>query len=301
MRVVNITQFEDGLVLHFETDGERINAYTLASTLVSIADAAKAANSSINIGYDVEIVVEALGPGSFRAKIRAVYAKARNLFSDQLLKGVVLAIVANYIYERTLSVDDAVNVEIKTDEVIIERGDDRIIVPRFVYDATRNAEKNPQFVRAVQKTMEAVRDDDHVTSFGFVDEMDSPPPEIRVPRTLIEKIWAKAEDEPLTRIISEQCDLQILKAILEKSRRKWEFVWGGFKISAPILDDRFYADFTAHDITIAPGDVLRVRLSINEICDQKTRIYTNVGYVVTEVFEHVPGIRQDPLDFQSHD
>ncbi len=36
MRVINISQFEDSVVIHFETEGQRINAYTLASTLVSI-------------------------------------------------------------------------------------------------------------------------------------------------------------------------------------------------------------------------------------------------------------------------
>ena len=68
MKVVDISQFEDCVILHFETEGQQINAYTLASTLVSIADAAKAANSQLNPGYEVEIVVETLGAGSFSGK-----------------------------------------------------------------------------------------------------------------------------------------------------------------------------------------------------------------------------------------
>jgi hypothetical protein len=79
MKAVDISQFDDSVVLHFETEGQKINAYTLASILVSLADAAKAANAQLNPGYEVEIVVEALGPGSFRAKIRAFYKKNRNL------------------------------------------------------------------------------------------------------------------------------------------------------------------------------------------------------------------------------
>ncbi len=59
MATVKIAQFEDTLVLHFETQGQRINAYTLASTLVSISDAAKAAkaakadNVALNPGYEI--------------------------------------------------------------------------------------------------------------------------------------------------------------------------------------------------------------------------------------------------------
>ena len=69
MPVVNIAAFDDAVVLHFETENHRINAYTLASTLVALADAAKSANASVNPGFDIEVVVEALGPGSFRAKL----------------------------------------------------------------------------------------------------------------------------------------------------------------------------------------------------------------------------------------
>ena len=103
MKVVDISQFEDSVVLHFDTEGHRINAYTLASTLVSLADAAKAANSALNPGYEVEIVVESLGTGSFRAKIRALYRKNRNLFSKEVVVALVVGIIGNYIYERTLA------------------------------------------------------------------------------------------------------------------------------------------------------------------------------------------------------
>ncbi len=298
MRVLNISEFKDSIVLHFQTDGERINAYTLASTLVAVADSAKAANQSINPGYDVEIVVEALGSGSFRAKIKSIYTTANNLFSGRTLQVIALAIIANYVYERTLSLDDSVRVEVRTDEVIIERGEERLIVPRTVYDATRNVEKDPQFTKAISRTLEAMRDDDKIQSFGIVKDMRSPKPDIVVPRSVMQSIVSTPSDETSVRVIEEQCSLQILKAILEKSRRKWEFVWRGVKISAPIVDDKFYSDFSSHKITIAPGDELKVKLAIKQERDEATGIFTNVGYQVTEVYEHIPGIKQDPLEYE---
>ncbi len=92
MRVVDISQFEDSVVIHFETDDTRINAYTLASTLVGFADAAKAANATLNAGSEIEIVVEALGPGSFRARIRTLYSSSKNLFSSQLVVGLAIGV-----------------------------------------------------------------------------------------------------------------------------------------------------------------------------------------------------------------
>lgn len=295
MRVVDIAQFENSVVIHFDTDDTRINAYTFASTLVALADAAKAANTTLNVGCEIEIVVEAIGPGSFRALIRALYSSSRNLFANQIVMGLVIGVLGNYIYERTLSVDNKVTVEVKTDEVIIQKGNDRVVVPRNVYDATRRVEKNPQFVKAMTRTFEAVSADEKVNSFGLVEKMDSPAPAILIPRSTMLSLASQSPEDPDSRVITEQAELQIVKAILKKSNRRWEFVWRGITISAPVLHDQFYMNFFAHEITIAPGDTLNVTLAIKQAKDPDTGIYTNVGYEVVEVHGHVPRIKQMPL------
>ena len=295
MRIVDIAQFVNSVVIHFDTDDKRINAYTFASTLVALADAAKAANTTLNVGCEIEIVVEALGPGSFRALIRALYSSSRNLFANQVGMGLVLGVLGNYIYERTLAVDDKVTVAVKADEVIIQKGNDRVIVPRNVYDATRQVERNPHFVKAITRTFEAVAADEKIRSFGLVEKMDSPAPAIPIPRSTLLSLATQIPEDPDSRVITEQAELQIVKAILKKSNRRWEFVWRGITISAPIVHDRFYVDFFAHEITIAPGDTLEVTLAIKQAKDPDTGIYTNIGYEVVEVHGHVPRIKQMPF------
>jgi hypothetical protein len=185
MPTINISHIEDTLVIHFDTAGTRINAYTLASTLVSIADAAKAANSSINVGHDIEVVVESIGPGSFRAVLRAVYKQAGNLFSSESAREFVLAILAAFIYERACSVDHAVKVEVYTEEVVVQSGQNKVVIPRKVYDGTRTAEQNPHFVRSMGKVFESVGSDDDVRGIGFVAQIDSPPPSFVIPQDTI--------------------------------------------------------------------------------------------------------------------
>ena len=295
MPIINIAQFENSVVIHFDTDDTRINAYTLASTLVALADAAKAANNTLNAGCEIEIVVEALGPGSFRALIRALYTTSRNLFSNQIVLGVIIGVMGNYIYERTLSLDNKISVEVKTDEVVIQRGQDRVVVPRNVYVATRKAENNPDFVKAMTRTFDALAADNRLKGIGLVAAMDSPAPEIPIPRAALQAMANESPDDPDARVILESAELQIVKAILEKSKRKWEFIWRGIKISAPVVHEPFYVNFFAHNITIAPGDTLKVNLAIKQTKDPDTGIYTNVGYEVVEVYEHIPRIRQVPL------
>jgi hypothetical protein len=295
MATISIEQFEDTVVIHFETADSRINAYTLASTLVAFADAAKAANATLNPGAEIEVVVEALGQGSFRALLRTIYSRSRNLLANQLVVGVVIGVIGNYIYERTLSLDDKVSVEIKTEEVIIQRGQDRVVVPRTVYDATRKAEKNPEFVGALARTFDAVAKDEEVQAIALVPRIDSPSPEIPIPRESFRALASETYLDEETRVVQERAELHIIKAILDKSKRKWEFIWQGFRISAPVTDATFYVEFFAHDITLAPGDTLDVTLSLFQKRDPDTGIYTNSGYEVVRVHSHTPRIRQLPL------
>jgi len=254
MSIINITESQDGdtIVLHFQTDAPRINAYTLASTIVAIADAAKEANSAINHGFDIEIVVEGFSGGSFRVSISAIYESAKNLFSAKgALTAIICSIIAAGIYQKVFHKD--VKVIINTDEVIIEQGDNKIIVPRNIYDATQEAEKNPKFRSAITKTFEAVARDEQIEGIAMVQSLDSPPPKFVITRDDILKAALPSNAEPDYRILTERAELYIVKAILESGNRKWEFRWRGFKIVAPVKDKGFHERFRAHKVTIAPG------------------------------------------------
>lgn len=105
-------------------------------------------------------------------------------------------------------------------------------------------------------------------------------------------------DSEDSRCLMEITDIEILRAILERSRRRWEFVWSGNRISAPVLDDLFYDRFFAHEITIAPGDRLRVRLKVKQHRLPDVGIFVNQSFEVVEVLEHIPRPRQSRLDLQ---
>ena len=292
MRIMDFSRLEDSIVIYFDTPKKSINAYTLGSTLVALADAAKAANSSLNPGHSVEIIVDAIGSGSFKVQIRALINNSKNIFSNQIVMGLLLGILGNYIYERTLATDDSIQIEIKTDEVIIQKGDERLVVSRKVYEATEQAKKNPKFVGAIERTMQAVHADREILGFGFVESMNSEPPQILVTRESIEKMTLETVELEGVRTITEVVDLQILKAILERGKRKWEFMWRGIKISAPITSEKFYDDFFNHEITIAPGDSLEVKLEIKQQRQEDTGIFLNKSYEVIEVYNHNPRFRQ---------
>ena len=72
MTTLEVRREVDRFVLYFQTPRKEINAYALASALVGLADAVREANAVVNPGYRVEVIVEALSEGSFKATVRTV-------------------------------------------------------------------------------------------------------------------------------------------------------------------------------------------------------------------------------------
>lgn len=296
MDIVNLNEFEQSFVIHFGGEFKRINAYTLASTLVSIADAAKAANSLVNPGYEIEVVVEALGDGSFKAKIRTIYQSAQNIFSAQDVKTIVLNLIASFIFLHTLAPDSSVNITLNGDLVIIEHENTKVIVPREVHDILRDVEHIPQFRKSISKVFDTIENDEQIKSIGISKNINDEKPEFEIPRERFPLMSTEAiNDESGTRAISEITELQIIRAILEKSRRMWEFSWKGIRISAPVTDNHFYDEFSAHRITIAPGDSLQVQLIIYQRRDPINGIYINERYEIAEVLNHIPRMWQSDM------
>lgn len=292
MNVIDIREFEETFVIHFGSEFKRINAYTLATSLVSIADAAKVANSYVNPGYEVEVVVEALGPGSFKAKIKTIYQGVGNLFSKQDLKSIALSIIAAYIYQQALAPDTDINVKVDDNCVIIEQSDKKIIIPKTVHEALKYVEKSDIFKRSIGQAFEAAQKDEKIKSIGFSKDFADEKSPIEIPRDQFHRVSLAEENESPTRQIIEYADLRILRAILERSKRRWEFVWQGVKIAAPVLCQKFYDDFFEHKITIAPGDALKVKMKIYQVKMPDIGVYTNEKYEVVEVLDHIPKLKQ---------
>jgi hypothetical protein len=294
---IRIAEFEHTIVLYFQTPEPRVNAYALAATLVALADSAKAAARTLNSGVEVEIVVEALGAGSFRARVTAIAREAGLFVKNQVATGVVIGVLATYIYDHTLAKKEPVQVIVQTDEVIVVKGGDRIIIPRNIYEAKRLVEKEPTFTRAIDRMLSSTVLDDRVSGFGLTPSLDSPPPEVILDRELLE-IRDSQDEDPKTRVVEEDADLYIVKAIMERSARKWEFKWHGINISAPIKDPNFYDDFARHNFTIAPGDEFQARIAIHQKRDDLSGVYSNTKYEVLHVYRHISRPRPGSLSLE---
>lgn len=292
MTTLEIRREVDRFVLYFDTPRHEVNAYALATALVALADAVREANAVVNPGHVVEVVVEALSDGSFKATIRTVYTKAKNLFSHTAVQAIIYGIISTHIYEKGIKTDVPPVITVSGDLVTIEIGKDKIIVPRNVYEAKRQLENSERFNNAVGRLFEAAASDPTVTGIAISDQQGENRPPLVVPRENFVLFQNERELDESTREIVEITHVEINRAIMERGRRRWEFFWRGIRIAAPILDDRFFDRFFAHEITIAPGDSLHVALRIVQERNRDTGIFVNTRYEIAEVYDHVPRPKQ---------
>ena len=295
MATLEVRREVDRFVLYFDTPRREISAYALATALVGLADAVREANAIVNPGYLVEVVVETLSDGSFKATVKTIFTKAKNLFSHQAVQAVIWGIVATHIYEKALKTEVPPKITVTETLVTIEIGNEKIIVPRDVYEAKKQVERSERFNNALGKVFDAAASDPNIQGIAITEDPGRGRPPFIVPREKFVLFQTEQPVDESTREIVEITHVEISRAILERGKRRWEFFWRGVKIAAPILDQRFFDRFFAHEIMIAPGDSLEVALRIIQEKNPDSGIYVNVRYEIDEVYQHVPRLKQNAL------
>jgi hypothetical protein len=286
MHVVEIPRETDKFILHFETPRHEVNAFALATSLVGLANAVKEANSIVNPGHSIEVVVERLEDGSFRALIKTITKQARNIFASEASKAILYGLISTWIYEHAFHDDKPPIVIVNEGSVEVRTGDTRVIVPRETYEAKKAVERSEHFQRSMSQIFAGALLDRDVTGLKLTPPGKWPSLPV-VPRESFAKLIVRLDIDEANAVV-EDAHLEISRAILARGRRKWEFYWRGMKISAPVLDESFYDKFFAHEITIAPGDVLNVLLKIYRKTDTDSGITMNSRYEVVEVLDHEP-------------
>ena len=291
MSTIDLTDYTDdeGFVLHFGGSPHAVNTYTFANALVAFSDSYRELNDQLHHGEAIELQLEALGPGSFRARVKGLRRGLGRLLGGATTHVLIPVLVA-FLYENYVSSDE-LSVTVSDDSVVIERGSDRIIVSREAYNDSRSLPNPERLRQKIGKTVEAVEEDNNVQSIGVVRAPDDASPIIDIPRSAfprIRELSEAREPSPTSRVTSENATLTIVKAVFTDQRRKWDFVWNGFKISAYINDQAFVADLLARKYTIGNGDALACLLEIDQEWDEAGKVWLNVSYSVGAVNQYIP-------------
>lgn len=143
-----------------------------------------------------------------------------------------------------------------------------------------------------------INNDPSIDSFGIVKEIDDKKYLFYASKKEFKKfINHNIEDEnrKMKEEVMPNQRLSLLKVVLERGSRKWEFVWNGIKISAPVLDESFWNDMRERKIHITQGDSITADLKIYKTLDPYSNIYLNERYEVVRVDGHRKELSQQEL------
>ena len=275
---------KDGFVVYFGGRPNEVDTYTFANALVALSDAVRAVNAEVNPGYSVELRLEGLSEGSFQARVREkpiTIASALKWASNV----VVWPILVTWFYTHVLDPDET-NITVNTDEVVIQRGHDRIVVPREAYDRAKGLSSSGTVSGNVAKALGVVKADPHVTSLGILKDFRKKhePPALLIERSQFAvMIDALDADAGRSRTITQEATLGILKAVFAKGDRKWDFVWNGIKVGATITDTVFMTKVMSREIMIGAGDAIEATMEIEQSFDHAAGVWLNRSYRIARV------------------
>jgi hypothetical protein len=281
---------EDTIVLHFGGAAGSIDSYTLAEVLIGFADMARAISATVDPGSDIELLVEAIGPGSFRTRIRRIKKDYGGLLA---IGGTVFwGIVSNYIYDNYVKNDPPPQITVNADGTIVKVGKYTIVVTPQVQAGTEHAKQNPAVQSALAKTFAALEADDNVKDFGITGSINDSEPKFTIPRADFFRVAQRpiAPDEvPQSRLSKKRARLFVLKAWLNHAKRKWSFEWNGEPVSAPISDVTFLDQVDRREVLLGAGDALDAELTFKQNYDKTLGVWINdpASYVVTRVIKAI--------------
>lgn len=302
MGTVDLRQLSgDEIVIHYGGSLRSVDAYTFANSLIAFADTVRALNSQINPGQNIEVKVEALGEGSFRARIKKLKQGLGGFFSRGV-ETIFWGLIGAALYDNLIAKKGGhPDITIQGDVVIYQYGDDRIIMPREVHDALPAIRNNAEIQRGISRTFGAIAEDAAVENFGLTSDLRDVEPLLQMQKEEIAQLAeARAVISPsdIRRDKSESVRLFIVKAWLRRGANKWTFEWNGVPISARIKDATFLDAIERRDILLGAGDAIDAIISYQQSFDPDLQLYVNDPYTyeIVEVKKTVPKPRQGQLE-----
>lgn len=291
---MDLTKLDDEtLLIVFSGDLRTIDVDTISQALTGFAEALRAINDVFDPEYELEVSLEETSNSSFIAKL-SLRRIPKGLY-QRVGETLILGLLVNYLYD--LANYSKPTFRLEGEEFVIETINEIIKLPADIVKYREKLAKDKTVARGVKKAFQAAREDEKVEAVSIKNRADQPA-FITVPRGDFGTVVSNASkaidgrripfnyDETIrpTRVRLERTSIVIVKAVLRRTDRKWQFTWHGRDISAPITDPTFFDRLGARLIKIAQGDSLDVDLAITESQDEVSGVWAQDDFAV--VFVH---------------
>ena len=269
----------------FGEEIDEVDLRTFTDVMLDYADVVRACGKAIDPNTTIDVNIKATKPGCLIAELALVANGLGGLFSDPV---TALATLGNavtiaggvYAVAKHLSKHGAMRGSKEGDDgkTTIEAEDGaKTSVPTASVNVYIEC---PPVTRSIRNTFSVLEENGKVTSIRIGDDAET-------------GFSATAEDfpdlaqtpeyeTPLQKTVTETHTLTVIKPVLVKStKRRWEFVMGGAKVSANISDEDFIADLEKRSFQV--GTVIEADVDIHKEYSPEYRTYLNASYTISHV------------------
>lgn len=292
---------EEEIVLYFDISSDAIDAQTFAHSLLAFDELYRSISAILDPGGELEIDFVRSDPGSIRAILRSIKKDTRALLRSPLAF-VVFPILINVI-SNWISSDD-IKIIVDDKHYIVQHGNERIVLPKVAEEVVQKVADDNRVRHSAKKLFAVTEADPNVKAVDFRSPSRPMDPVVPVVRDNFGLIRNLPEIEPVDlprnreQLYFRQ-EVVVVTAVLEKSAKKWQFIWAGQKVSADIRDDDFFFKLAQHEYEFGQGDILDVDLLVEQKLNEFVGAYENEKFHVVKVHSHSSGPRQGTLPLKA--
>lgn len=293
---------EEGIWIYFNSDNQCVDLGQFGSICIHLSELINEITDRLAPGSGVRVTLHEVEPGSIKALIKFSKDVGGFLKSPE---GVGSMIIGSIFFILAILIDgdsgDTI-IHLPDGTTEIEIDGKKIKIRKHDVDEAEKIKDNKDVKVKVKKLIDAVDKSVDTNGIGILQtDLDGHeetavfgPKDVAV---LNEKLDIDLNEiAEKTVKIHANAVLEIIKAILQKSERRWQFKWMNRFIPAPILDDDFYEKMYAHEIELGPGDTIEADLRIHQKYDRDTGTFTPERYEVIKVHRY-NSWKEDKNDF----
>jgi hypothetical protein len=296
METLDLTDFGHKFVIHYGGRLNEVNANTFANSLIYLSNVIDTINQEVNPGFSIEIIIEAIGPGSFRPKLKIAGVRLKDVFKGFIKKDQIVIILIMLFTLWKSGGPNNITTTLKKEQAIIETKTKKIILPKTIYEITTHVYGNISIQKNITNNFTLLDEDPSITDFGITKDLGDEDLVFKADKKDFPFLAEKQiiEDTESSRRVEEKAVIQVIKSILERKKRKWEFVWKGFRITAIIEDDNFF-EALEDGLKFGIGDNIEVTLEIKQSYDKNAGVWINESYIIKKYHKYIPAPRQTKM------
>lgn len=299
---IDVENINKEFLIHYGGELHSVEATTFSSSLICLTKIIEEISYTLYPDFKIEVRLEALEKGSFRPKIilisKSIISEAKSYLPGR--QATIPTMIALFSLLQQCQDGSGANIKIEGDNNTVIIGDEnKIEVAKETYENAKKISESKSIKQNLSQHFELVKSDSSITNFGFVEKAEDKQFLFFTDRKNFDGFIDYNLREHKRVIIHEGQNLQLLKIILEKGLRKWEFVWNGIKIGAPVIDDDFWEKMRRREISITQGDGIVADLKIYQVLDPYSNIYINQRYEIENIKDHTKALNQTEINYNN--